>query len=165
MMLGSPPFLTWYGDERVELSYATFGNWVAKTANLLTQAYQVAPGERVGVELPPHWQAVTAAFGIWLAHADIGRDGMVRFVWRDGAVVVEPDGLEYADEVLAYADSYPGTLSPVPGEVAPGERVLLAEPTLDRLLAVASDCYAVGASLVVGPADPEAERVTRILDA
>ena len=32
------PLLTWYDDgtgERVELSGATLGNWVAKTANLL----------------------------------------------------------------------------------------------------------------------------------
>ena len=35
---GDKPFLTWYDDhrdERIELSYRTFDNWVAKTANLL----------------------------------------------------------------------------------------------------------------------------------
>ena len=34
------PFLTWYDDdrgERVELSYKTFANWLAKTANLLVE--------------------------------------------------------------------------------------------------------------------------------
>lgn len=164
MRLGSPPFLTWYGDERVELSYATFDNWAAKTANLLTDAYQVGVGDRVGLDLPPHWHAVTIAFGIRLVQAEIGRDGVVRFVWRD-RVVIEPDGVDYADEVLAYADTFPGRPEPRPGAVEPGERVLLRAPTLERLLDVASDCYAVGAGLVVGDADPAAERVTRILDA
>ena len=55
---GDKPLLTWYDDhrdERVELSYRTFGNWVAKTANLLVDEYGAEPGDRVGV-LADHWQ-------------------------------------------------------------------------------------------------------------
>ena len=162
MRVGAP-FLTWYGDERVELSYATFGNWVAKTANLLRDGYDVQPGDAVTVDLPPHWQGVAIAFGVRLAGAVPG-DGAVRFVWRDG-VVVEPDGVEYESEVLAYGDVFPGSLDLPAGDVAPGERVLLREPaSLAEVVAVAEACHAVGASLVVGPADAVAERVTRTLD-
>ncbi|MBV9025540.1 MAG: TIGR03089 family protein [Streptomycetaceae bacterium] len=57
------PLLTYYDDatgERVELSVATFANWVAKTANLLQDDLAAAPGERVALLLPAHWQ--TAAW-------------------------------------------------------------------------------------------------------
>ena len=46
---GDKPFITWYDDhrdERVELSYKTFGNWVAKTANLLVDELGAEPGTR-----------------------------------------------------------------------------------------------------------------------
>ena len=161
MRVGAP-FLTWYGDERVELSYATFGNWVAKTANLLRDGYDVQPSDRVAVKLPPHWQTVVIVFAIHMVCGEVG-DSRVRFVWRDG-VVIEPDEVDYATEVLAYGDWFPWTYSPAPGEITAGERVLLQAPKTEQLVEVARQCYAVGASLVVGETDPEAERVTRILD-
>nr|WP_202447189.1 TIGR03089 family protein [Streptomyces sp. SID5468] len=57
------PLLTFYDDatgERVELSVATFGNWVAKTANLLQDDLAAEPGDRLALLLPAHWQ--TAAW-------------------------------------------------------------------------------------------------------
>jgi uncharacterized protein (TIGR03089 family) len=57
------PLLTFYDDatgERVELSVATFANWVAKTANLLQNDLAAQPGDRVALLLPAHWQ--TAAW-------------------------------------------------------------------------------------------------------
>jgi uncharacterized protein (TIGR03089 family) len=57
------PFLTFYDDatgERVELSVATFANWVAKTANLLQDDLGAQPGDRLALLLPAHWQ--TAAW-------------------------------------------------------------------------------------------------------
>ncbi|MCQ4085030.1 TIGR03089 family protein [Streptomyces sp. RB6PN25] len=57
------PLLTYYDDatgERVELSVATFANWVAKTANLLQDDLAASPGDRVSLLLPAHWQ--TAAW-------------------------------------------------------------------------------------------------------
>ncbi|MCQ4046710.1 TIGR03089 family protein [Streptantibioticus rubrisoli] len=57
------PLLTFYDDatgERVELSVATFANWVAKTANLLQDDLAAQPGDRVALLLPAHWQ--TAAW-------------------------------------------------------------------------------------------------------
>jgi uncharacterized protein (TIGR03089 family) len=62
------PLLTWYDDpagERVELSAATLANWVAKTANLLQDEFDVRPGSRVAVVLPPHWQTAAVLLGVW----------------------------------------------------------------------------------------------------
>jgi uncharacterized protein (TIGR03089 family) len=66
---GDKPFLTWYDnhrDERIELSYRTFGNWVAKTANLLVDELGAGPGDRVGV-LADHWQAPVLVAACWRA--------------------------------------------------------------------------------------------------
>ncbi|MDX3578595.1 TIGR03089 family protein [Streptomyces sp. FL07-04A] len=65
------PLVTFYDDatgERVELSVATFANWVAKTANLLQDGLSVEPGDRVALLLPAHWQTA-----VWLlACASVG---------------------------------------------------------------------------------------------
>ncbi|MFE6336532.1 TIGR03089 family protein [Streptomyces sp. NPDC057806] len=58
------PLVTFYDDatgERVELSVATFANWVAKTANLLQGDLGAGPGDRVALLLPAHWQTA-----VWL---------------------------------------------------------------------------------------------------
>jgi uncharacterized protein (TIGR03089 family) len=62
------PFLTHYDDatgERVELSFTTTDNWVAKTANLLVDELCAEPGERVGLWLPTHWQTVVWYLACW----------------------------------------------------------------------------------------------------
>ncbi|MGW0423703.1 TIGR03089 family protein [Streptomyces sp. NPDC003015] len=65
------PLVTFYDDatgERVELSVATFANWVAKTSNLLQGDLAAAPGDRVTLLLPAHWQTA-----VWLlACASVG---------------------------------------------------------------------------------------------
>ncbi|MEV0218586.1 TIGR03089 family protein [Streptomyces sp. NPDC050704] len=73
------PLLTFYDDatgERVELSVATFANWVAKTANLIQSELAAEPGERIALLLPAHWQTA-----VWLLAcssvgvvADVGGD-------------------------------------------------------------------------------------------
>jgi uncharacterized protein (TIGR03089 family) len=80
---GDKPFLTWYDDrrgERVELSYRTFDNWVAKTANLLVDELGAGPGDRVGALLVDHWQAPIVLAACWRAGVgvvalDPGRPG------------------------------------------------------------------------------------------
>jgi uncharacterized protein (TIGR03089 family) len=67
---GGQPVLTWYDDasgERVELSGATLGNWVAKTANLLVDGAGLVPGDVAAVALPPHWQSAAVLLGCWSA--------------------------------------------------------------------------------------------------
>lgn len=68
------PLLTWYDDatgERTELSGATLTNWVSKTANLLVDGAGLAPGDAVGVLLPPHWQTAAVLLGAWSAGLDV----------------------------------------------------------------------------------------------
>jgi uncharacterized protein (TIGR03089 family) len=63
------PLLTYYDDatgERTELSAATLGNWVVKTANLLGEC-GLGPGDRAAVLLPPHWQTAAVLLGTWTA--------------------------------------------------------------------------------------------------
>ena len=58
------PLVTFYDDatgERVELSVATFANWVAKTANYLQGDLAAEPGDRLALLLPAHWQTA-----VWL---------------------------------------------------------------------------------------------------
>jgi uncharacterized protein (TIGR03089 family) len=68
--------VTFYDDatgERVELSVATYANWVAKTAGLAQDELGLARGDLVLVDLPAHW--LTA---VWLGAA-----------WTIGAVVTD----------------------------------------------------------------------------
>ncbi|WP_060906969.1 TIGR03089 family protein [Streptomyces scabiei] len=90
------PLVTFYDDatgERVELSVATFANWVAKTANLLQGELSAEPGDRVALLLPAHWQTA-----VWLLAcssvgvvAEIGGDPAAADV-----VVSGPDTLDAA---------------------------------------------------------------------
>lgn len=71
------PLLTFYDDstgERVELSGATTGNWVAKVANLLVDGLDCQPGDQVAVLLPLHWQAAVVLFGAWTAGIGVTDD-------------------------------------------------------------------------------------------
>jgi uncharacterized protein (TIGR03089 family) len=64
----SGPLVTYYDDaagERVELSATTLANWVAKTANLLQQEFDVEAGRTVAVALPVHWQTAAALLAVW----------------------------------------------------------------------------------------------------
>jgi uncharacterized protein (TIGR03089 family) len=74
---GARPLLTYYDDatgERVELSVATFDNWVSKTAGVLRDGLDVAPGDRVALLLPAHWQSLVLASGCWAAGACVVLD-------------------------------------------------------------------------------------------
>lgn len=93
------PLLTYYDDatsERTELSAVSVANWVAKTANLLRDDVGTAPGDRVAVLLPAHWQTAAVLLGAWTAAAVVGTG--------DGAAAafttVDSAGVE-ADEVFA----------------------------------------------------------------
>ncbi|ARP70545.1 TIGR03089 family protein [Streptomyces pluripotens] len=101
------PLVTFYDDatgERVELSVATFANWVAKTANLLQGDLCASPGDRVALLLPAHWQTA-----VWLlACSSVG-------------AIAEVDGdPAAADLVVSGPDSLDAALA------CAGERVALA---------------------------------------
>ncbi|WP_235928207.1 TIGR03089 family protein [Goekera deserti] len=68
------PLVTHYDDatgERTELSATTLANWVAKTANLLQDEYDVGPGSTVAVALPVHWQTAAVLLGAWSCGAAV----------------------------------------------------------------------------------------------
>ncbi|GAA1497299.1 TIGR03089 family protein [Paeniglutamicibacter kerguelensis] len=132
------PWLTWYSQngERVELSGRVFDNWVAKSANLLSEAFDLAPGDTVATDMPGHWKSAALALACWHLGAELrcvapGTDpGTVDLfvtaypqtlnVGGSVEVLVVPlpslamsyDGelpvgsTDYAAEVRAYADSY-----------------------------------------------------------
>ncbi|MEU6444697.1 TIGR03089 family protein [Streptomyces sp. NPDC047046] len=90
------PFVTYYDDatgERVELSVATFANWVAKTANLIQGELSLGAGDRLALHLPAHWQSA-----VWLVAASSA--GLVVDLAGDPAradlVVAGPEALEPA---------------------------------------------------------------------
>jgi uncharacterized protein (TIGR03089 family) len=101
---GDKPFITWYDDhrdERVELSYKTFGNWVAKTANLLADELGAEPGDRVGAVLADHWQTPIVLAACW-------RAGVSVVVLDPAAPDPPPDGLVAAfvrEEHLSFAEA------------------------------------------------------------
>jgi uncharacterized protein (TIGR03089 family) len=88
---GDKPLLTWYDDhrdERVELSYRTFDNWVAKTANLLVDELGAEPGDRVGAVLADHWRTPIVLAACWRAGV--------------GVVVLDPGQLDPSGLVAAF---------------------------------------------------------------
>lgn len=67
MRTATDPRLTWYGpdSERVELSGRVLDNWVAKSANFLTEELDAGAGTIVRLELPPHWRSLVWALAVW----------------------------------------------------------------------------------------------------
>ncbi|WP_293784650.1 TIGR03089 family protein [uncultured Aeromicrobium sp.] len=64
------PLVTFYDlatGERVELSGITLGNWVAKTANYLTEELEAESGTRLRIGLPPHWLRPVWLIAAWTA--------------------------------------------------------------------------------------------------
>lgn len=67
------PWLTWYSvsGERVELSGRVFDNWVAKSANLLSEEFDLSPGDVVGIDMPGHWKSAALALACWHLGAEL----------------------------------------------------------------------------------------------
>ena len=88
------PLLTWYDErtgERVELSVATYANWVAKTASLLADEHGLERGDVLLVDLPTHWLGpvvLGAAWTVGLAVAFPSYDA------DPAAVVCGPSGVD-----------------------------------------------------------------------
>lgn len=112
------PLVTFYDDatgERVELSVATYANWVAKTASLLVDELDVGRGDRMAVRLPTHWLGTVFLGAAWTAgmsvvgdgHADVlvvGPDDVEDAASRDGHVLacaLLPLGVRFAEPVPA----------------------------------------------------------------
>ena len=115
---GSRPLLTYYNDttgERVELSVATTANWVAKTANFMTDELGIDAGDLATVRLPLHWQTAIVLLASWSVGAQVSFDvaGAVTFTTPeqdvDGEVVVltlAPMGVDFSRLVAAQPDAF-----------------------------------------------------------
>lgn len=71
------PLVTFYDDasgERVELSVTTYANWVAKAASLLVDELGMERGERLRIDLPPHWLATVFLGAAWTAGLVVADD-------------------------------------------------------------------------------------------
>ena len=94
----STPLITYYDDatgERVELSTITLMNWAAKTANLLRDEFGLAPGDRVCVLMPAHWQTVAVLLGAWWNGCEV----LLEADLNAQLAVVTPDRLTEVDEI------------------------------------------------------------------
>lgn len=110
------PLVTFYdhaSGERTELSVTTYANWVAKTASLLAEEYDLERGDTVRVDLPTHWLGPVVLGAAWtvglVVTGDDAPDAVVcgpvalaRWAGRAGEVPVvatalHPLGLRFAD--------------------------------------------------------------------
>ena len=55
----------------MELSATTLANWVAKSANLLQDEFDIGPGSTVAVALPVHWQTAAVLLAVWSCGATV----------------------------------------------------------------------------------------------
>lgn len=154
--LGHQPFLTYYDDvsgERTELSYATFDNWVSKTANLLAEEVGAGRGTVLSLGVVDHWTGAVFVAAAWKLGAvirtgvhqeadivvvDETQRGSVRAdhpglvvigSGMGGRVVQDGPGLPYGDEVLAFGDDYadPDVTKDDPAVVTPDGTITHAE--------------------------------------
>ncbi|WP_432482192.1 TIGR03089 family protein [Kineococcus esterisolvens] len=178
------PRLTFYGEryaatgERVELSARVLANWVAKTANLLEEEFDAAPGTRVALDLPTHWRTLvwqlavlsTGAHALTGAHPDadvlvsadaaaLGGEGPADRVAVSLAPLATSFGaelpggvLDYARVVTGYGDVHAPVAEPAPGD---GALDALAHGSLLGEAAGAGAAWPVGVRLLtdVGPAE------------
>jgi len=86
----SRPLVTFYDEatgERVELSVTTYANWVAKASSLLVDEHGLERGQRLRIDLPPHWLSLVFLGAAWNAGL------IVTDAENPDAVVCGPDSL------------------------------------------------------------------------
>jgi uncharacterized protein (TIGR03089 family) len=176
---GGAPFLTYYDDasgERIELSAVTTANWVAKTANLLVDEYDLESGETVAIGLPPHWLGVVWALSTWSVGASLtGGVGTLAITGPDFAIRGSretvasallplggrfrepvPEGIQdYGAEVYNHPDVFvafdpPAATSPAYDELTHDDLIRTAEPVTDRILVTRDLVARDGLGLLVG---------------
>ncbi len=131
------PLVTFYDDatgERVELSVATYANWVDKTAGLARDELDAERGGLVLVDLPTHWLGAVWLGAAWTLGLCLTTDS--RLGEAADLVVCGPDGLE---EYARLAEDSPVVgislrplggrfVDPLPAGVVDYGAVVLAQP-------------------------------------
>jgi uncharacterized protein (TIGR03089 family) len=144
------PLVTFYDDatgERTELSVKTFANWVSKTANLYADELMLDPGDRIRIDLPPHWLGLVFLAAAWTCGLEVDADADVAVVGPDGldrparttlACALTPFATRFADAlppgVLDHGVLWPGQsdvfslLAPTDlGTVEPDDRRVICD--------------------------------------
>ena len=168
------PLITHYDDatgSRVELSAATLANWAAKTANWLTEEYDVEPGDPVAVVLPAHWQTAGVLLGAWWCGAHViaaPADALVTLTGPSdtvttggvlarvslhpmgmglGSVDSIDDAVDYIAEARVHGDQYLAL------QDVPGTTPALEGSTVDEVVTAARDATIPGGARVLSTLD------------
>lgn len=131
------PLVTFYDDataERVELSVATYANWVSKTAGLAQDELDLGRGGLVLVDLPTHWLGAVWLGAAWSLGAAVTDDATLAD--RADLLVCGPDRIEayvvHADRAPMVALSLRALAArftePLPAGVTDYGAVVLAQP-------------------------------------
>lgn len=106
----------------MELSHATFDNWVSKTVNFLQMEADLGPGARVAINLPLHWMTAVWWISAWESGADTtfepaGADLVVGHVGScDVFVVADPLGMAPAPADAAAQWFFPADVRGMPDQ-------------------------------------------------
>ena len=143
------PRVTFYEDspgptqgERIELSAKVLANWVSKAANALQEEWDLAPGSRVRLALPPHWRSLYWALAVWSVGATVVLDDAdadlvvtddparatpaptpsvlvtLAALTRGAAGSVPAGVMDEAKELATYADQFSPWDEPAPSDLA-----------------------------------------------
>lgn len=143
------PRVTFYEDtpgptqgERIELSAKVLANWVNKAGNALQEEWDLGPGGRVRLVLPPHWRSLYWAMAVWSVGATVTLDdGPHDLLVTDDPAIPGPGGtpavlvtlaalarsasgavpaaaMDEARELSTYADQLSAWDEPTPSEPA-----------------------------------------------
>jgi len=184
------PLVTFYDHatgERVELSATTWANWVAKAGSLLVDELGLERGDRIAVDLPPHWLGTVFLGAAWsaglavvpvdddaLAAVVCGPDSLARWAPAAGGLVVlacalRPLGVRFAEpvppgvhdvgvEIWSQPDAFVPWDPPTPDDLA----YVGAGVELDQagLWTAAAAGRVSGGGRLLSVADPVAEPMT-----
>lgn len=149
----SSPAVTFYdGAERIELSYISLDNWVAKTSNFLVDEIDVDKADSVYLDLPAHWLKVVWLLAIWatgcrvvsmreearhvVSNSPIEGDEVYCSLQVMGKLPQAPQGfVDFITEVRRLGDFF--SVSSAPTEIDYADRWLV--PKYSRILIVSED--------------------------
>jgi uncharacterized protein (TIGR03089 family) len=151
------PLITDCTQGRVELSHATFDNWVCKTVNFLRLESEIGPGACVAVDLPLHWMAAVWLVAGWEAGADVsltGRADLSVGISGDSDVLVVADPLGMAPAPAGHGATwvFPADVRGMPDQLVlpPGDPGGLVDgPDAEELVRLAHE-YAAEVGLTAG---------------
>lgn len=124
------PWVTFYqpaSGARVELSRATFDNWVAKAASMLSDECDVERGTEVLFDLQPHWLLPVWAWATWALGATVVLPDRSGTTAPDAEVCITDDpAVHHSAATVILSSRHPLGLpatqaAPGPGASGPGE--------------------------------------------